>query len=85
MKTVRTKQSEATAVERILAKSEAKVRVIGIYFVGVTLMLLTLSGLIAFFIIPQQAKEVWLTIGPILSGTVSGMLGFWAAKRGAKA
>jgi len=48
-------------------------------------MLLTLSGLIAFFIIPQQAKEVWLTIGPILSGTVSGMLGFWAAKRGAKA
>ena len=71
----------AETAEQILARSEAKARVLGIIFVGSTAVGLTLSGVAALFFVPDRAKDVWLIIGPILTAAITGMLGFWAGSR----
>jgi hypothetical protein len=67
--------------EQILARSEAKARVLGIIFVGSMSTVLVLGGVAAIFFAPDRAKDVWLIVGPIVTGAISGMLGFWASAR----
>jgi hypothetical protein len=71
----------AETPEQILARSEAKARVLGIGFVGSIAALLALSGIAAIFVAPDRAKDVWLIVGPIVTGAISGMLGVWASNR----
>jgi hypothetical protein len=82
MKVKRTAAVEAAETpEQIRARGEARVRTLGIVFVGLTTVFLTLSGVASLFITPDRAKDVWLTVGPILTAAISGMLGFWAGTR----
>lgn len=37
-------------------------------------MLLAVAGAVSFFVAPEQSKDVWVIVGPILTG----MLGFLA-------
>lgn len=71
----------AETPEQILARSEAKARVLGIGFVGSIAVVLALSGVVAIFLAPDRAKDVWLIVGPIVTAAISGMLGVWASNR----
>ena len=63
---------------RLLVENDAKARILAIYFVGFITMLLTVAGAISFFVAPDRSKDVWVIVGPILTGAISGLLGFWA-------
>ena len=68
---------------KLLAESDAKAKILAICFVGFTAVLLAVAGAMSFFVAPDRSKDVWVSVGPILTGAISGLLGFWAgaAKR----
>jgi hypothetical protein len=72
------KPANSTAVQLLAAKSDAKARILVICFVGFTAMLLAVAGAVSFFVAPDRSKDLWVSVGPILTGAISGMLGFWA-------
>lgn len=43
--------------------------------------MLTAGGLIAYFVNPDKAKDLWLIIGPIISASVSGVTGYFIGHR----
>jgi membrane associated rhomboid family serine protease len=61
-----------------LAESDAKAKILVICFVGFTVMFLAIAGAVSFFVAPSHSKDVWGSVSPILSGAISGLLGFWA-------
>jgi len=65
----------------ILAEGEIKIQVTIAWFVGSIIIMLTLGGLIFNFVNPPEAKNLWVIIGPIISGGISGALGFLAGKK----
>lgn len=75
------KRTSRTSGEQIIAQAEARAKVLGVKFLGCTVLLLALSGIAAFFVNPSGAKDVWVFIGPILTAAISGMIGFWAGSR----
>jgi hypothetical protein len=48
---------------------------------GVISLVLTLGGLLAFFYNAQNAKDLWVIIGPIISAALSGFVAFLIGKR----
>lgn len=56
----------------------------GMVLISVLTVLLTLSGTITIFIAPDQSKDIWVIITPILSATISGVLGFFAGQQSIK-
>jgi anti-sigma factor RsiW len=84
--TKRTVKAAATETpEQILARSEAKARVLGIAFAGSIAAVLALSGVVMIFVAPDRAKDVWLIVGPIITAAVSRMQGAWASNRRSRA
>jgi hypothetical protein len=76
------KRANSTGTQ-LLAESDARAKILAIRFVGFTVMLLAVAGAMSFFVAPDRSKDVWVSVGPILTGAISGLLGFWAgaAKR----
>jgi hypothetical protein len=62
-------------------ENDGKPQILAIYFVGFTAMLLAIAGAMSFFVAPDRSRDVWMSVGPILTAAISGLLGFWAAKR----
>jgi len=77
------KPANSTLIQPFAAESDAKAKILTILFVGFTVMLLAVAGAVSFFVAPDRSKDVWVSVGPVLTGAVSGMLGFLAgtAKR----
>jgi len=75
------KRAKSDSSEQIIARAEAEVRVLGVKFVGCTMVVIALSGIAAFFFNPSGARDVWMSIGPILTAAMSGMFGFWTGSR----
>jgi hypothetical protein len=77
------RRANSTAIQQLATESDARAKILTIRFVGFTAMLLAAAGAVSFFVAPDRSKDVWVIVGPILTGAISGMLGFWAgaAKR----
>jgi hypothetical protein len=80
---MRTPNRTNSTATNLSAESDAKAKILAICFVGFTAMLLAVAGAMSFFFAPDRSKDVWVSVGPILTGAISGLLGFWAgaAKR----
>ena len=70
---------------RLSVENDEKAKILAICFVGFIAMLLTVAGAISFFVAPDRSKDVWVIVGPILTGAISGLLGFWAGAARRKA
>jgi hypothetical protein len=79
MKVKRTGAAETP--EQILARSEAKARLLGIGIVGGIATVLAFGGVAAVFVVPDRAKDVWLIVGPIITAAISLILRDWASNR----
>jgi len=65
--------SDTTAAIR--AHGDVKVRTGVLWLVGAVCGILAIGGLLAFFFRPDQSKDIWVIIGPIISGGVAGVVG----------
>jgi hypothetical protein len=45
-------------------------------------LLLATVAAISFFVAPDRSKDLWISISPILTGIVSGLVGCWASRSG---
>jgi hypothetical protein len=71
------KPSDVTQTpELATALGNIRVRMTAIIIAGILALVLLSSGLVAIFTNHPQAKDFWLIIGPIISGAVSGLIGF---------
>ncbi len=62
-------------------QGEVKTRMAILLFAGVINVLLIAGGLIAYFVNPDKAKDLWLIIGPIITASVSGITGYFLGHR----
>jgi hypothetical protein len=69
------------SVEEISAHGDVSVRLAIIRVVTIVTAVLATGGIAAWFWKPENAKELWVIIGPIISGAVSGSIGFIAGER----
>ncbi len=65
----------------ILAEGEVRIQVTIARFIGAIIIVLALGGLIFTFVNPAEAKSLWVIIGPIISGGISGAIGFLDGKK----
>jgi hypothetical protein len=70
--------------EQIKAHGEVKTRIGVLWFVGIICAILSLGGVAAFFVNPQNAKDIWVIIGPIISAGVSGIVSYSAGENSAR-
>ncbi|GLX86956.1 hypothetical protein tloyanaT_32090 [Thalassotalea loyana] len=69
------------STEQIKAHGDVKTRLGIIWFVGVICGILAIGGVIAFFVNPTSAKDVWVIIGPIISAGVTGTVSYFAGEQ----
>ena len=67
----------------IEAEGNIQIRMSVIKWIGILCAILAIGGLIAYCIYPDKAKDIWVIVGPILSGAITGMIGFLAGERNA--
>jgi hypothetical protein len=73
--------STSDTTEAIRAHGEIKIRAGVLWLVGTVCSILAIGGLLAFFIRPDQAKDIWVIIGPIISAGVAGVVAFLSGER----
>ena len=64
------------SADLITAKGNIAIRLTSIIIAGLIVLCLLGVGSYAFFTNPAQSKDLWLIIGPIISGAVSGLVGY---------
>jgi len=67
--------------EEIYAHGDVRTRLEIISFVKWLALLLVAGGIAVWIWSPEKAKDFWLIIGPIISGSVSGVIGFVTGER----
>lgn len=70
--------------ENIRTRGDAKARVGVLWLVGVILSILAIGGVCAFFFKPENAKDIWVIIGPIISAGISGTVAFLSGERSSR-
>lgn len=66
---------------QIKAHGEVKTKIGVLWFIGSVCISLILIGGIAMIVNPQQAKDIWIIIGPILSSAVMGTIAFLTGEK----
>jgi hypothetical protein len=56
-----------------LAAADAQLRKLALLFVGSTVWVLAIGGIVWSLTQPQQAEKLWLIMGPMLSSALTGM------------
>jgi hypothetical protein len=69
-----------SSIGEIHAHGDVKTKVGVLWFVGIICGLLIIGNFLVLFIRPENAKDVWVITGPILSAAISGTLGFLAGR-----
>jgi hypothetical protein len=73
--------STTATTDAIRAHGEVKVRTGVLWLVGIISGILTVGGLLAFFFRPDEAKDIWVIIGPIITAGVAGSVAFLSGGR----
>ena len=74
-------ESRSLSTEQIRAHGDIKTRLGIIWFVGIICGILSIGGVIAFFVNPNSAKDVWVIVGPIISAGVTGTVSYFAGEQ----
>jgi len=77
-------ESEIDSVKKIQAAGAIKVQSIALHWVGSIICILSLGGMISFYLCPDKAKDLWTVIAPIILAAITGTLGFLAGEKSAK-
>ena len=73
--------SSTETTEAIKAHGDVKIRTGVLWLVGGVCGILSIGGLLAFFVRPDHAKDIWVIIGPIISAGVTGVVAFLSGER----
>lgn len=66
---------------QIKAAGDVTVKVGVLWLVGIVCGLLGVFGCVAFFLIPDQAKDLWVIIGPIITAGLTGTLAYLTGEK----
>ncbi|WP_153913041.1 hypothetical protein [Shewanella sp. TC10] len=66
---------------QIKAAGDVSVKIGVLWLVGITCGLLGVFGCIAFFMIPDNAKDLWVIIGPIITAGLTGTLAYLTGEK----
>jgi hypothetical protein len=77
------RQTRAAIAVPTRPQDELHLKALGMWFVGVIAVLLTLGGVIFSFAYPTACERFWAVVGPLLTSAI-GCLIYWAAPRRAK-
>jgi hypothetical protein len=67
--------------DNIRAHGDVKARIGVLWLVGAILGILAIGGICAFFFKPDNAKDIWVIIGPIISAGITGTVAFLSGER----
>lgn len=70
--------SKPQTTAQIKAHGEVKTKIAILWFIGVVCGLLIIIGGIALIMDPENAKNVWVIIGPILSSAITGTVAYFS-------
>jgi uncharacterized BrkB/YihY/UPF0761 family membrane protein len=70
-----------TSTEEILARGDIDIRLLLIKLIFSVVLILTVGGVAAFFWLPDRFKDLWVVIGPIVSGVVFAAVGYVAGEK----
>ena len=73
--------SSKLSSDQIKAHGDVKTRIAIIWLVGIICGILSVGGLLAFYFKPENSKDIWVIIGPIISATLSGTVAFLAGEK----
>lgn len=70
---MRIKDSSTSGIsaEEIAAQGKADERRYKVVAVGTTIAILALGGVLTFFFQPTISKDVWLFLGPVITGAIA--------------
>ena len=74
-------QEKQLTPAQIRAQGEVKTRIGVLWLVGIICTILGIFGGISFIVSPQNAKDVWVIIGPILSSAITGTIAFLTGEK----
>ncbi|WP_133406903.1 hypothetical protein [Parashewanella tropica] len=74
-------QADTFSTEQIKAHGNVKTKIAIVWFVGIICGILSLGGLIATFVNPTSAKDIWVIVGPIISAAVTGTVSYFAGEQ----
>jgi hypothetical protein len=66
--------------ESKVARGDIDIRRRLVWLVFWVVLILTVSGVAAFFWCPERFKDFWAVVGPIISGAVLGAVGYIAGE-----
>jgi hypothetical protein len=72
------------SADQIKAHGEVKTRMGIIWFVGIICGILAIGAFIISYKDISNAKDIWVIIGPIISGAVSGTVGFLSGEKSSR-
>ncbi len=73
--------SKSFTPRQITAAGDIRVQVTIIWIVGIIVAILAIGAIVFTFYNPGESKNLWVIVGPIISATITGVLGFLAGKR----
>ena len=63
------------SISVILAQGQVREGLSRVIIVGIVLAIIAIGGVVVLLTKPESAKDVWLIIGPIISGAIGFLLG----------
>lgn len=76
-----TESSKPKTPAQIKAAGDVSVKIGVLWLVGITCGLLGMFGCVAFFINPDNAKDLWVIIGPIITAGLTGTLAYLTGEK----
>jgi H+/Cl- antiporter ClcA len=66
---------------QIKAAGDVSVKIGVLWLVGIVCGLLGTFGCVAFFVIPDSAKDLWVIVGPIITAGLTGTLAYLTGEK----
>jgi|SRR5689334_17117700 len=60
-----------------LPDADVRIKLEILWFAGVVTVVMLVIGLLALLFLPENAKDIWLMLSPVVSATLTGVLSNW--------
>ena len=74
-------QAKPMTPAQIKAHGDVKTKIGVLWFIGAVCVSLIVIGGIAMIVNPEQSKDIWIIIGPILSSAIMGTIAFLTGEK----
>lgn len=74
--------AQLKATEGIIrASGDIRIRTIILIFISLLSLILVIFGGFSFFLIPDQSKDIWTIISPIITASITGTIAFLTGEK----